>query len=582
MKTYINKLALLFLFIFIRTSAANAQTSSGLPLQPEKLNYAREVEQEAILKKDALLMAEAYYLYGKVHVSAQDYLKAKGYFMKSLRIVEQQHKFDKVSRIYLWLSKLEIEQSNGAKALEYGHLAMTHARSGSKRQIISAYQVIGSAYLVICRDSLVKNRKHPLQDSLFYYCNLSERIAYESKDTLGIAAVSSILGELYRFQRNVKAFQYYITALEQYKAIGHTHNQARIVQELALTYLRFNQPDNAFPLLQEAERMYKALNIREFYTEKSFAEACLQYYQQKKDWQKAFEQSQLVRTYEHGQMIADRDGAVSRLSVEYDTEKKEAQLKSQHRELALGKENQQTQQRFLVVLSSLLLGTVIATGAFYRLSRKNRRLSLHNAALVQEQNHRVKNNLQLVSSLLSLQSNRLSDESARNAVEDSQRRIEVMSLLQRKLYDDENLAAVNLANFIRELTEMGLKTFELDEVKVTYQIPTTLTLSADYVMRVGLIINELITNACKYAFPGHPHPALEIGASLDKTTFHLYVADNGKGLDVSSLPLKSFGMRLIQMQVEQLYGTYQLENKGGLTFNMVFNLLPASSKWKIA
>jgi two-component sensor histidine kinase len=580
MKTYINKLAFLFLFLFILVSVANAQTSNSLPLQPEKLNYAREVEQEAISKKDALLMAEAYYLYGKVHVAAQDYLKAKSYFMKSLRIVEKQRKFDKVGRIYLWLSKLEIEQANGAKALEYGHLSLAYARNGSKRQIISAYQIIGNSYVVICRDSLAKNHKHPLQDSLFYYCNLSERMAYEMKDTLSIGAVSNTLGELYRYQRNVKAFQYYKTALELYKAIGHTHNQAVIVQELALTYLRFNQPDNAFPLLKEAERKYKALNIRELHTEKSFAEACLQYYQQKKDWQKAFEQSQLVRTYEHGQMIADRDGAVSRLSVEYDTEKKEAQLKSQHRELALNKENQQTQQRFLVVLSSLLLGTIIASGAFYRLSQKNRRLSLHNAALVQEQNHRVKNNLQLVSSLLSLQSNRLSDESARNAVEDSQRRIEVMSLLQRKLYDDENLAAVNLADFIRELIKMGLQTFEMDQVEVTYQIPHALTLPADYIMRIGLIVNELITNACKYAFPDHSHPALKIEASLDKTTFSLQVADNGKGFDESSLPSKSFGMRLIQMQVEQLYGTYRIENKGGMTFNMVFNLLPSSTKWK--
>ncbi|CAN5239839.1 hypothetical protein BH09BAC4_BH09BAC4_25510 [soil metagenome] len=580
MKTYRNKSAFLLLFIFIRTSTSNAQLYQSLPLQPDKLRYAREVEQEAITKKDTLLMAEAYYLYGKVYVAARDYLKAKNYFVKSLRIVEQQRKFDKVSRVYTRLSKLEIEQFNGAKALEYGRLALAHVRNGSKRQIISAYQVIGNAYVVICRDSLVNNRKHPLEDSLFYYCKLSERIAYESKDTFGIAAVSSTFGELYRYQRNVKAFQYYRTALAQYKAIGHTHNQAKTVQELALTYLRFNQPDKAFPLLQEAERIYKALKIREFYTEKSFAEACLQYYQQKKDWEKAFEQAQLVRTYEQGQMIADRDGAVSRLSVEYDIEKKEAQLKSQHRELALSKENQQTQQRFLIVLSTLLLGTVIASGAFYRLSRKNRRLSLHNAALVQEQNHRVKNNLQLVSSLLSLQSNRLSDESARNAVEDSQRRIEVMSLLQRKLYDDENLAAVNLADFIRELIKMGLQTFELDQVEVTCQIPPALTLPADYIMRVGLIVNELITNACKYAFPEHPCPALRIEASLDKTTFRLKVADNGKGLDESSLPLKSFGMRLIQMQVEQLYGTYRIGNKGGMTFDMVFNLLPTATKWK--
>ena len=536
MKTYIARLIFLFLFTFIQ--AVFAQMPTPLPLQTKKFEYAQEVEQEAIGKKDSLQLAEAYYLYGKVYVAARNYLTGKEYYMKSLRIVEQKRRFDKVSRLYNRLSRLEIEQSNKIKALEYAHLCLFHAQKGSKKEIASAYQAVGNAYIVICQDSLVHNRKHPLQDSLFYYCNLSKRLAYELKDTLDIAAVNVAFGEIYRFQHNPQSFRYYSIARDLYKAIGHEPNQAMMIQELALTHLKFNQPDKAYPLLQESERMYRALQVREFYSEKIFAEAYLQYYQQKKDWKKAYAQSQLVRGYEHGQMIADRDGAVSRLSVEYDSEKKEAQLESQQRELVLSTKNQLTQRRFLVVLSTLLLGTLVASGLFYRLSRKNRRLSLHNAALVQEQNHRVKNNLQLVSSLLSLQSNRLSDASAKSAVEDSQRRIEVMSLLQRKLYDDNNLTAVNVADFIQELTEMVLETFELQHIDTTYQIPATLTLSADYIMRIGLIVNELITNACKYAFPNHPNPALWIEASLEKNTFHLSVTDNGKGFDVEQITIK--------------------------------------------
>jgi two-component sensor histidine kinase len=579
MKTYTGRLLFLFMMIFHCTTVASAQTSTVLPLQPEKLNYAREVEQEAISKKDTLLMAEAYYLYGKVYLAARDYLKSKNYFMKSLRIVEQRGRFDKVSRIYIQLAKLEIVQSNKTKALENAHLALFYAHNGSKRQIIAAYQTIGNAYVVICHDSLANNRKHPLQDSLFYYCNLCERMAYELKDTLNMAAVSIDLGDVYRFQRNPKAFQYYQTALELYKALGHKYNQARMIQQLGLTYLRFNQPDKGYTLLQESEKRYKALQIREFYNEKIFAEAYMEYFQQKRDWQNAFEQSLQVQNYTYNQLIADRDGAVSRLSVEFETEKKEVLLKSQQRELALGQQNQRTQRQFLVVLSVLLLGTLVASTAFYRISRKNQRLSGRNAALVQEQNHRVKNNLQLVSSLLSLQSNRLTDESAKNAVEDSQRRIEVMSLLQRKLYDGDALVTVPVANFVQELTEMVLETFEMKPIETVYQIPATLQLSADYAMRVGLIVNELVTNSCKYAFPGHPGPVLRIAATLEKNRFRLRVTNNGKGFMASQSPSKSFGMRLIQIQVEQLYGTYQFDNQNGMSFEMTFNLIPPSSTW---
>ncbi|MVM28963.1 hypothetical protein GO755_02880 [Spirosoma sp. HMF4905] len=580
MKSYSSKLLLFFILIFIRISAAVAQIPTSLPLQPEKLAYAQEVEREAILKKDTLLFAEAYYLYGKIHVAARDYLTAKRYFMKSLRIVEQKHQFDKISRIYARLSWLEREQTNLTEALNYARLALVYARTSTPKTLLSAYQSMSDVYLSICYDSLATNRRHPFQDSLFYYCKRAEQMAYRLKDSISIAGECGMLGKIYGFQRNPQAFQYYQRALQIHTALNQKSSQAIISLQLARTYLQFNQPDRAYPLLQQASVVYKSLNSREFEMERDLVNTYMQYYQQKKDWQKAFDQSLVVRGYERDQMTADRNGAVSRLSVEYDTEAKEAQLKSQRRELQLSLENQQTQRRFLLLLSVLLLGTAIASGAFYWLSRKNRRLSLHNAALVQEQNHRVKNNLQLISSLLSLQSNRLADESAKNAVEDSQRRIEVMSLLQRKLYDGENLTTVHVADFIRELTEMVLQTFEMDQIETTYQIPSTLTLSADYVMRIGLIVNELITNACKYAFPEHPHPTLHIEASLDKTTFHLRVADNGKGFEIPPLSSKSFGMRLIQIQVEQLYGTYQFDNQDGMTFTMSFTLLPPSPKWQ--
>lgn len=574
MRTYQPYIWLLLLLVTIRTTTA--QPGVGLPLQPEKLAYAKEVEQEALEKKDTLLMAEAYYLYGKIHVSARDYLTAKGYFIKSLRIVEQKRQFDKISRIYVQLEGLEQFQANPAKQLEYARLALTFARLGTQRTLMSACQSLGNAYLAICYDSLVNNRKHPWQDSLFHYAKRAEKIAYKLNDSVSIAALSSLMGEVYGFQRNPQAFHYYQIALRIHTARNHTSGQVSASQRLAHIYLQFNQPDEAYPFLQQASKLYNSIKIREFKIEKIFAETYMEYYRQKKDWQRAFGQSQKVRSNERDQMMADRNGAVSRLSFEYDTKKKEAKFISQRRELHLSQQNQRTQSWLLVVLSALLLGTAGTSIAFYRISQKNQRLSQQNAALVQEQNHRVKNNLQLISSLLSLQSNRLNDDSARNAVDDSQRRIEVMSLLQRKLYDGDNLVAVNVADFVRELVTMVLKTFEQEQIEVAYQIEPTVMLPADSMMRVGLIINELITNACKYAFPDNPKPLLQIAASIAHKTFHLRVTDNGPGFDNTKIAVQSFGLRLIQIQVEQLFGSYELENDGRFQFDMTFTLFPPS------
>ncbi|WP_460952282.1 sensor histidine kinase [Spirosoma daeguense] len=554
----------------------NAQRGIGLPLQPDKLAYAKEVEQEAITKNDTLLMAEAYYLYGKIHIAARDYLTAKDYFIKSLRIVEGKHKFDKVSRIYIWLSWMEREQADEVKSLEFARQSIAYARISTPKALLSAYQSMSEVYVMVCYDSLSINRKHPLQDSLFYYCKEGERIAYRLNDSLSIAGVSNTLGKVYGFQRNPRTFYYYQIALKIYTALKHKANQASITQQLALTYLQFNQPDKAYPLLKNANELYKSLKIREFALDRGLARTYMQYYQQKQDWKNAFDKSLEVRSFERDEMLADRNGAVSRLGVEYDTEKKEAELKSQRRELELSQKNQQSQRWLLIVLSVLLLGTAAASIAFYQISQKNQRLSQQNAALVQEQNHRVKNNLQLISSLLSLQLNRLDDERSRNAVEDSQRRIEVMGLLQRKLYDGNNLVTVNMADFIRDLAEMVLKAFELEQVEVVYKIEPTVVLSEDYAMRIGLIVNELITNACKYAFENNPKPRLQISATLVNKTFQLHVADNGPGFSIAEVPTRSFGLRLIQMQVEQLFGTYRFENNGNVQFEMAFTLLPLS------
>ncbi|GAA4445404.1 hypothetical protein GCM10023091_37060 [Ravibacter arvi] len=522
-------------------------------------------------------MAEAYYLFGKVHVAARNYLTGKRYFMKSLGIVEQRQQFDKVSRIYTRLSRLEKEQSDPHKALEYARLALVYAHRSNQKTLMAAYQCMSRFYLDVCHDALTDNQKNPCQDSLFFYCRQTESIAYKLRDSITIADISGILGKAYGLQRNPKAFRYYQVALQIDKALNHINSEAVTCLQLGLTHLQFNQPDSAYSWLKQASELYHSLKSQEFSLERDLANAYLQYYQQKKDWHKAFDQSMIVRGYERDQMTADRNGAVSRLSVEYETQKKEAQLINQRNELQLSQQNQQAQRWLLVILSVLLLGTTGASVAFYKISQKNHRLSQQNAALVQEQNHRVKNNLQLVSSLLSLQSNRLDDECARNAVGDSQRRIEVMSLLQRKLYDGDNLVAVNVAEFMKELVTMVIKAFEQEEVEVAYQIDQAMMLPADYAMRIGLIANELVTNACKYAFSDHPNPALRIEASLTGRTFQLRVVDNGPGFIETQTPARSFGLRLIQIQVEQLFGTYRFESNGNLQFEMTFNLIPPSS-----
>jgi two-component system, sensor histidine kinase PdtaS len=559
------------LLLFV-SGTSIAQPQAGIPLQQEKLNYAKEVEREALVKKDILLLAEAYYLYGKINVDAKNYLKAKSYFLKSLQIVDQKHQIDKVSRIYARLSWLEREQSNRTKQLEYARTSLAYARLGTRKSLMSAYFEMSEGYMAICHDSLARYGKHPLQDSLFYYCKLTQQMAHDLKDSVTIAGVSGQIAKIYGFLHNPQAFYYYQVALKMHAARNNTFGQIATSQQLAYTYLQFNQPDKAYPLLQQARVLYNSMKIREFKAEIDFDNLYMEYYRQKGDWQKAFEQSLKVRANERDQMTADRNGAVTRLNIAYEAEKNKIQIETQRRGLQLGQQQLQTQRLFLGILLVLFLVTVGTSIVLYHISQKNKRLSQQNETLVQEQNHRVKNNLQLISSLLSLQVKGLDDESARHAVEDSQRRIEVMSLLQRKLYDGENLVDINVTDFVSELVDLVLKAFNQEQVEIVYHIEPHVKLPVDNMMRIGLIVNELITNACKYAFPDNPKPTLQITAQIVQKAFHLGFTDNGPGFTSTDGPVKSFGLRLIQMQVEQLFGTYRMETQGHFHFDMTFSL----------
>ncbi|MVM39019.1 hypothetical protein GO730_18165 [Spirosoma sp. HMF3257] len=221
---------------------------------------------------------------------------------------------------------------------------------------------------------------------------------------------------------------------------------------------------------------------------------------------------------------------------------------------------------------------------FFRLSRKNQRISHRNVELIKEQNHRVKNNLQVVSSLLSLQAKRLTDEAAKKAVEESRLRVQSMAIIHRKLYDGDKLAVVNLDEFIQELVNGVLKSFGYPFATVQYAIDTN-SLSADKAIPLGLILNELITNACKYAFPQNENPHLTVRCYAQHAKLYLQVTDNGPGLEVPVIQTddlydpqtKSFGMSLIQAQVMQLNGTYQFSSADktestGTTFTMEFKL----------
>ena len=193
--------------------------------------------------------------------------------------------------------------------------------------------------------------------------------------------------------------------------------------------------------------------------------------------------------------------------------------------------------------------------------------------LVKEVHHRVKNNLQIVVSLLNTQAAHLSDGDALAAIQESRHRMQVISLLHQKLYQVENDGLIDIQVYIKEVISYLKDSFEgINHLFFEVQI-APISLDISQAVPVGLILNEAITNAIKYAFPKNKNGLISV--SLERTedeNLRLIIKDNGIGLPKGFNPSqsKSLGMQLMQTLSEQLDGNVWVESQNGTIIKVIF------------
>ena len=199
--------------------------------------------------------------------------------------------------------------------------------------------------------------------------------------------------------------------------------------------------------------------------------------------------------------------------------------------------------------------------------------------LLKEVHHRVKNNLQMIQSLLNLQAAEIGDPLFKEALTDSNNRIRSMALIHETLYRSDDIGRLNLGHYIKQLVRDLHKVFLCNETieKPRFQIEE-IELNMDMYIACGLVINELVTNAFKYAFNGLKKGVVEI--RLQKTEdnhVELVVRDNGVGLpnEIDIGQCTSLGLKIVSMLVEdQLQGTIHFHRGSGTAFNIRFPILP--------
>ena len=194
--------------------------------------------------------------------------------------------------------------------------------------------------------------------------------------------------------------------------------------------------------------------------------------------------------------------------------------------------------------------------------------------LLKEVHHRVKNNLQVISSLLNLQSRNIENERARNILKESRNRVRTMALIHEQLYRSQDPTRIPFGVYIRKLTGDLYHTYQVDSDQVTVNITAgPVPVGIDAAIPCGLIINELVSNSLKHAFPEGAPEEIFIAFEVDNEgKFVLTVSDNGVGIpDVLDLrKAESLGMQLVSSLVDQLGATVEIDCSRGARFTITF------------
>lgn len=197
-------------------------------------------------------------------------------------------------------------------------------------------------------------------------------------------------------------------------------------------------------------------------------------------------------------------------------------------------------------------------------------------ALLREVHHRVNNNLQIITSLLNLQSSKLEDGKSRDILMTSQSRIKSMAMIHDKLYKSQDLDSINIKNYLKEYISDIFSLYEVDRNIINYQMDVEdLNLGIDTAIPLGLVINELVINIIKYAFPKGRKGNINIEFNLKDDIYTLIISDDGVGLPDNINPnnTETLGLQMANSLISQLEGTMEFSKDNGTKFKIIFKEL---------
>lgn len=542
--------------------------------------------------------------------------KAKNIFTEQKQTTLLANTISDIALAYYFRGIYEISLRNHFEALKL------REASGDKSLISKSYNNIGLIY---------RARKDYNNAINYYFMSLA--IKQELRDSAGQLNSLMNIGSSYQYQRKYdSALLYGHQTLQLSRLIKKPKDEVNSLANLAVAYIGLQQWTQAESYLNDAMQQATTNGFKEpFY---GIYEGLGNVMLNKKDYRKAIEwfnkgvllasegkrREMLANYYENlaecyektadynlaynfiknSEAIRDsllneeNSRQVNEMNAIYETSKKEETIdvlskEGKQKEAALIRSKRE--RNYFIIAAVLFLALAGVAFYAYRDNRKKKELlnrqnliietSLkEKETLLREIHHRVKNNLQIISGLLTLQSRQIENPEAQEAVREGRNRVKSMALIHQKLYQQDNLTGVKMREYLYDLVSSIQQTFKDNQTTIKASIECDdLNLDVDTAIPLGLIINELITNCYKYAFTGRNNGSIMIRLEeKEAKKLVLEVRDNGAGLprDFDINGTRSFGMKLIQSLAAKLEATIDTYSENGTVFMLhISNYLPA-------
>ncbi|MBN1414919.1 MAG: tetratricopeptide repeat protein [Bacteroidales bacterium] len=510
------------------------------------------------------------YMYGMTNLFTGIVYQSMGYYelamekmQKSLGIFEERNYTTKLPYALNFLGSVYYDLHEYEKSYQYLKRSLQFFDIiGDTWGKAMAYRYLGRTYM---------SSSQP--DSAKYCFEASLILATQMHDQHGEIYSRRFLGEICLEKEK------YDTALVLFREnlikaiwIGDMQEKVSNLHDIGLLYNKMGQPRKALNYFNQSQMLADSFQL--FYDNMITCYQMAITYEMLADYKMALRYQKLYQSFSDTIFSERKRKNIDEMQLKYETEKKNNEINR----LRLQQVSQEARMKNQRIISfslaiGLILVFVIGIVLWFSYNQK-KKANREIETLLKEIHHRVRNNLQTISSLLSLQSSYTTDSKIKDAVKEGQSRVKSMALIHQMLYQQEKLSKINFSEYIQQLAAAVSDSFINLTEKVQYQVQCIpVELDIDTAVPLGLIANELLVNAYKYAF-GENEKGL-INIMLDhsaKDKFVFTIKDNGKGLpeDIKIDQTNTLGLKLVSMLVRQIRGEIRYKVNKGTEFNIIF------------